>query len=292
MVNHDKPKVYQFELNSFNNGSYYTWNESKQSNQFIILNYKEFNKAALKTKAGVIYNNTYYKKGYPSLVNKEYDGNKKGIGKTLHIVENTFKELNYHFKWTILNTKEHGIPQNRERIYIVGFRDIKHHKKFEFRKPIELKLRLIDMLEDDVDEGYNLKEDAKNSFMNGLIKIKNGIVRVREAVKAKYTVANIGDGINLSVPSSETRRGRVGIGVAQTLDCACNQAIYLGGNLFKKYTPRMCVKLQGFDDDFKFNVSETQIKRQMGNSMSANITDGILNDICVIFKVEKRNSLF
>ena len=431
MVNHDKPKVYQFELNSFNNGSYYTWNKL-QSNQFIILNYKEFNKAALKTKAGVIYNNAYYKKGYPSLTNKEYDGNKKGIGKTLHIVENTFKELSYHFKWTILNTKEYGIPQNRERIYIVGFRDIKHHEKFEFRKPIELKLRLIDMLEDDVDEKYLLDErlveeykktgtaskfkgsqagqvidanerDSSQTIIAGSHGYSIGFVKYSKKSKTKfYPIETCVDNMPLfnvkeihlnlipqlrlspywfrheevKTAKSFAQRGRYCKSMRQvgrrlnengvredynydintkqqlefrtddianyitcvqkdsmvaiknapikmvqthTFNIKGNEAIKriydsdgvgpalttMGGghrepkvairnqygdfDIFRKYIPRECFRLQGFDDNFKFDVSDTQAYKQAGNSMSANLTDGILDDVCTILGIKKKH---
>ena len=286
MVNHDKPKIYGFEANTFNNINYYTWNESKQSRQFVILNYKDFNEAALKTKAGVIYNNTYYKKGYPSLVNKEYDGKKKGIGKTLHIVENTFKELGYFFQWKILNTKEHNVPQNRERIYIVGFKKEVHFKKFNFRLSSQLHINLKDILDDKIDDKYII--DIDNFY--DLIKVDSGLIKVKQAVKKGFILAEEGDSINFSVPSSLTRRGRVGKGIAQTLDCACNQLVVIkkeGKLCFKRLSPRECFKLQGFSNDFKFNVSDRQAYKQAGNSMSANITSFLLDDICEILRISR-----
>lgn len=166
MVNHDKPKVCQFELNTLKNINYYSWKPIKLQFKLSSKKYINLNKEALKTKKGVVWEGAYFKEGYPSLVNYEYDGKKKGIGKTLHIVENTFKELGYNFTWTILNTKEHGVPQNRERIYIVGFKNLKDFKKFKFQKPVELKTRLMDILEDKVDDKYLLSDNLVKCFNN------------------------------------------------------------------------------------------------------------------------------
>ena len=67
--------------------------------------------------------------------------------------------LNYNIYHKVLNTKDFGIPQNRERIFIVGFREDKH--SFKWPKPFELKLKLKDMLQDNPDSKYNLSERAK-----------------------------------------------------------------------------------------------------------------------------------
>ena len=66
------------------------------------------------------------------------------------------ENLGYHVYYKVLNTKHYGIPQNRERIFIVGFRDDKHTFNFPKKTPLELKLK--DMLEDNVDEKFYLKE--------------------------------------------------------------------------------------------------------------------------------------
>ena len=61
--------------------------------------------------------------------------------------------LGYHIYWQVLNTKDYGIPQNRERIFIIGFKDF---REFSFPKPIDLKLRLGDMLQDNPNSKYFL----------------------------------------------------------------------------------------------------------------------------------------
>lgn len=82
---------------------------------------------------------------------------KEKYGETFKNFVQSFKELGYTIYYEILNTKDYGVPQNRERIYIVGFRD---EVEFEFAPKEELKLRLKDMLEDEVDKKYHLSQEA------------------------------------------------------------------------------------------------------------------------------------
>lgn len=74
------------------------------------------------------------------------------------------------------------------------------------------------------------------------------------------------DSINFSNPNSETRRGRVGHGVSQTLDTACNQGI-LTKQRIRRLTPKECFALMDFNEEFKWNVSDSQAYKQAGNSI-------------------------
>lgn len=185
----------------------------------------------------------------------------------------------YHIYYKVLNAKKHGVPQNRERVFIIGIRD-DADKGWTWPEEVELNKRLRDVLEPVVDEKYFLSDkmveqlttntdhlipgdvsktirvgggggstDKKHAFdvikvvgntnpcwhgMKGNVFDEDGIsptlstnkgegIKVRTATKLGYEVAEEGDSINFSNPNSETRRGRVGRGVAQTLDTACNQ---------------------------------------------------------------------
>ena len=134
--------------------------------------------------------------------------------------------------------------------------------------------------------------EPKVAIANGLIEVSDE-VRVKEATKLGYKVAEEGDSINISVPSSKTRRGRVGKQVAQTLDTACNQVVFNNQYIFRKLTPRECFRLQGFDDGFIFpqKMSDTQLYKQAGNGMSRNILDMIFTQIftCYAKHIEKQN---
>jgi DNA (cytosine-5)-methyltransferase 1 len=160
----------------------------------------------------------------------------------------------YHLYWKVLNAKHHGVPQNRERVFLVGIRDDK-----DFRFPVEehLTKRLKDVLESAVDEKYFLSEkmvsylfsnsetqkEKGNGFKFSTIendeiskavttkagqRMDDNFLKIKSATSKGYEEATEGDLINFSVPSSETRRGRFGKGVAQTLDTACNQGVMIG----------------------------------------------------------------
>lgn len=152
----------------------------------------------------------------------------------------------YHIYHKVLNAKDFGVPQNRERVFIIGIRDDSDNN-FNFPKPFPLVKRLKDVLESDVDEKYYLSDEAitrikKSTFSQdfkdndtkysgcltaGYYKIPSdgNYLKVKSATKRGYEVATENDSINFSFPNSQTRRGRVGKEVAQTLDNACNQAI-------------------------------------------------------------------
>lgn len=165
----------------------------------------------------------------------------------------------YHIYHKVLNAKHYGVPQNRERVFIIGIRDDADNN---FHWPVKQHLtkRLKDVLEDEVEKKYYLSEKmlellAYNGRTNGIIADLNkggerGAVysensdimsclsatdykqpkqiEVKSATKKGFEIANEGDSINLSNLNSETRRGRVGKEVAQTLDTACNQAVMMG----------------------------------------------------------------
>ena len=179
-------------------------------------------------------------------------------GNTIRVVLETFNELGYYIDFNVFNSKYYGVPQNRERIYILGKRkDLveqpKYHDKTKGKKKFdeihnwavdninyvellpplqtEVTTRLIDVLEDEVDEKYYLSEEKTKKLtldFSLTSQDKHGIA-VREATKQGYAIAEQGDSVNFSFPDSKTRRGRVGKQVAQTLQAGeVNQGVVIG----------------------------------------------------------------
>lgn len=161
----------------------------------------------------------------------------------------------YHLYWKVLNAKDYGVPQNRERVFLIGIRDDIDNT---FRFPVEehLTKRLKDVLEDEVNDKYFLSEKMVSYLVtnsekqqlsgNGFkfsptegdtigkavtckagSRMDDDFIQVKSATSKGYEKATEGDSINFSVPNSETRRGRVGKGVAQTLDTQCNQGVWI-----------------------------------------------------------------
>jgi DNA (cytosine-5)-methyltransferase 1 len=249
----------------------------------------------------------------------------------------------YHIYWKVLNAKNYGIPQNRERVFIIGIRDDSDNV-FTWPKEIPLTKRLRDVLEDEVDEKYFLSEenvknlliynkrqedenrgfsakfrDVENTTTMDALKCggggKDDLIKIKSATQRGYEIATENDSINFSVPNSETRRGRVGKGVAQTLDTACNQGICIhvltpdrqnkrqNGRRFKedgdpsftvttqdqhgiydgfkirRLTPRECFRLMDFPDSFTWPVSDSQAYKQAGNSICVGVLEGIINKL-------------
>ena len=168
------------------------------------------------------------------------------------------EKLGYTNYYQVLNAKDYGIPQNRERVFTISI--LGKHNTFEFPIKQELKLKLKDMLEDEVDEKYylsdkmisyvlssgtktfyykpeidleiarplstdqNKRSGTTNYFSEQFLK-KDEKLLIKEATKQGYKEAYEGDSVNLEQPNSKTRRGRVGNQVAQTLTTSCNQAV-------------------------------------------------------------------
>lgn len=269
-------------------------------------------------------------------------------GRTIKEFVQALRDIGYHCHYDVINSKDYGVPQNRERLFLVGFLDVKLYHAFSFAPKIKLTKRLRDVLDSDVDEKYYLSHKLIEGFMShkdrheekgtgflwqpknkedianylranaslcptdnaiyegviGMLDIKGnesirrvyGVdgsapclqtmqggmrepkIQIKSATKQGYELASVGDSINLSMPKSETRRGRVGKQVAQTLDCACNQA-GVEQYRIRKLTPRECLRLQDFPDTFKQVISDSQLYKQAGNSMTVAVLEMIFRQI-------------
>lgn len=129
----------------------------------------------------------------------------------------------------------------------------------------------------------------------------NVCIKVAEATKQGYSECRVGiDSVNLSVPGSKTRRGRVGRDVANTLDTSCNQGIFVQVSeeltvyavwyekyqcyiAIRKLTPKECFRLQGWTDDYfekaEFVNSDSQLYKQAGNGVTVNVIRAIAERI-------------
>ena len=108
-------------------------------------------------------------------------------------------------------------------------------------------------------------------------------IPIKTANKLGYDLARGGDGIDLAYPNSKTRRGRVGHGVAKTLETGGNMGVMTEEMRIRKLTPLECWRLMGFDDeDFekaaKVN-SNSQLYKQAGNSIVVDVLVGILGNL-------------
>ena len=216
-----------------------------------------------------------------------------------------FKSLKgYTISWGVMNAKEQGTPQNRERVFIVGFRG--PGPQFSFPSKKELKITLKDLLCDVVNDKYFLSEkmikcfNARKEISKGYeFKPQNGerhanclsvkygnystdtYIKINSNTKSGYETAKLHDGISLSRPTSTTRRGRVGKQVAQTLDTSSSQGVLVEneqGYRIRRLTPREVSRIQGDSKDmFKFGkASDTKLYEFIGNAMDINTTKNLI----------------
>lgn len=184
--------------------------------------------------------------------------------------------MGYTNYWKVLNAKDYGIPQNRQRVFVVSI--LGEHEAYKFPEPIELKNKMTDLLESDVEERFYLtdkniamltKEDTgkyprKKRFLDN-IEIGNEIARTiqtrqRMAPDENYVITN---------PSGKT----------------------LEEKQLRQVTPLECWRLMGFsDEDFykaKKEVSNTQLYKQAGNSIVVNVLEGIFSQMFKEVKKEQ-----
>ena len=193
-------------------------------------------------------------------------------GQTFAVIYRVLTDIGYTVECQLLNTRW-VLPQNRERIYIVGhFGRGSRAKVFPFTE------------NDKIYYNSSSRSKSKTKFCGAITTGKghrreSNYIKVKEATKKGYAEAKVGDSINLSVPNSKTRRGRVGKGEAQTLDTGMQQYT-LDKTKIRRLTPIECERLQGFPDQWTskgnldgkvVDISDTQRYKQCGNAVSVPI---------------------
>lgn len=190
---------------------------------------------------------------------KGHDG-----GNTFRVITETLEALGYHVKSKVMNSMEYGnVPQNRERIYIVGFRDKVKIDRFEFPSPIKLSRNITDVLETNVDQKYyyegkplydRLKNDVREQ--GKVYQWRRQYVRENKKGVSPTLTANMGTGGH-------------------------NVPIIFDGKGIRKLTPRECFRLQGFPDSYKLptNLTDSALYKQAGNSVSVPVLSRVAEQI-------------
>lgn len=193
-------------------------------------------------------------------------------GRTLKVILNHIESLDYYVKYEILRAGDFGVPQNRERTYIVGFD--KHYynlpEDYDFQFPIPTfeKTRIGNILEDDVDDRYTLTDTIWNGFQ-----------------RRKQNNINRGAGFGYCL--FDENSPYVSTLVARYYKDGQEILIDQGNDKNpRKLTPRECARLQGFPDSFIIPVSNMQAYKQFGNSVAVPVVRAVAKRI-----VEEMNTL-
>ncbi len=186
-------------------------------------------------------------------------------GRTLSVILSHIDALDYYVKYAILRAGDFGVPQNRERTYIVGFDknyyDMPEEYDFQFPEPTYEKTRLGDILESHVDERYTLTDAIWEGFK-----------------KRKQNNINRGAGFGYCLFNEESPY--VSTLVARYYKDGQEILIDQGPDKKpRKLTPRECARLQGFPDSFIIPVSNMQAYKQFGNSVAVPVVRAVAKRI-------------
>lgn len=243
-------------------------------------------------------------------------------GNTWQVVQDVFNSLDYQLYSQVLNSKNYGIPQHRERIFVIGFKNPPKNG-FEFPQPIELEHTMQDFLEDYTDSKYFLKEkgikfvtSSKNrqkryTQINGDIMLcqkanqqfnwhgdfvfepnftgefDDFVFDVNDVEEKYYLSQKVKDYVLAGGTKTFKTSTKTDLPVARPLLQSMHKMHRAGVDNYvthnqgriRKLTPRECLRLMGFRDDFKIVVSDTQMYRQAGNSIVVDVLIALLKQI-------------
>ena len=195
-------------------------------------------------------------------------------GNTFRVILEALKDVGYHVRYAVLNAMEYGnIPQNRERIYIVGFRTKKVFEKFTFPEPIPLKKTIHDVIDfiNPVDEKYlYTKGKYKGDIYDKLVAAMDDSNAVYQW-RRKYVRKNM-SGV---VPTLTANQGEGGHNVCLV---KTKQGI-------RKMTPKECFNTQGFPESFVLpDIADGRLYKQAGNSVCVSVVQRIAEQMLVAMK--------
>lgn len=186
-------------------------------------------------------------------------------GRTLRVIINHLEAMNYYVKYEVLRAADFGVPQNRERIYIVGISKdhfvLPNNYDFPFPNPTNVPTLLGNILENNTDEKYTISDALWQGHQRRKIEHKekgngfgyslfNRMSAYANTLSARYYK----DGSEILIDQGENVNPR-------------------------KLTPRECARLQGFPENFIIPVSDTQAYKQFGNSVAVPVIRAVANNI-------------
>ena len=202
-------------------------------------------------------------------------------GKTLEVIKGTMEELGYTFYQEVLNAADYGIPQNRERIYMVCFRNDLRVNSFTYPKPFKLTRHVEDFMLDDEELLKELTIERPDTYYNG---VKDNQYR------------------NKSIRLGMVNKGRQGEriysakGIAITLSANgggifAKTGGYLINGKTRKLHPRECARIMGYPDSYKISQNTNQAYTQLGNSVVIDVLQFIAIEIGTVLEEKNKKRI-
>ena len=227
-------------------------------------------------------------------------------GKTWKTIKETFeKDCGYDVYFQVLNAKDYGIPQSRERIFCIGF---KKETEFKYPAPIPLEKSVYDFLQEKFNKKYLLKEKGVHfitrsiNYQKSYTQINGDIIlcqkrnqqfnwhgdfvfhpkkkndrKTPQTDNTLFPVSQYEE--NYYISHTPEKFAIESVGDEEVMSLVSQQELDLTMGRFRKLTPRECLRLMGFDDTFNIVVSDTETYKQAGNSIVVNVLMALLKQI-------------
>ena len=196
-------------------------------------------------------------------------------GRTYKVIKKSFEQIGYTVYEKILNSKDFGVPQNRERIYIVAFRNDIDSSDFHFPEGNDSDTKISDIMEE---HEVSVKYYLSTAYIDTL-----------KRHRARHEA--LGHGFGYEIRDVSGQAGALvcgGMGRERNLivDMRLTNFVpvtHIKGQVnrqgIRKMTPREWARLQGFPDDYKLSLADTHLYKQLGNSVTVNVIEAIADNI-------------
>lgn len=196
-------------------------------------------------------------------------------GRTYKVIKKSFEQIGYTVYEKVLNSKDFGVPQNRERIYIVAFRNDIDSSSFRFPEGNDSDTKISDIMEE---HEVSVKYYLSTAYLETL-----------KRHRARHEA--LGHGFGYEIRDVSGQAGALvcgGMGRERNLivDMRLTNFVpvtHIKGEVnrqgIRKMTPREWARLQGFPDDYKLTLADTHLYKQLGNSVTVNVIEAIADNI-------------
>lgn len=196
-------------------------------------------------------------------------------GRTFKVIKGAFEQIGYRVFYKILNSRDFGVPQNRERIFLVCFRNDLAPETFEFPEPTDRSKTIRDILDEaPISPKYYLSDVYLESLKRHRAHheaLGHGFgyeIKELDGIASAIVCGGMGRERNLLIDHRKH---------------SMTPVTHIKGEINKedvrKMTPREWARLQGFPDDYKFVLSDTHLYKQFGNSVTVNVIKAIAEKV-------------
>ena len=198
-------------------------------------------------------------------------------GKTWETMKNVFEELGYYYQWKIIDSRDHGIPQGRRRLFVVGFLDKEANCLFQFPKERVLEFKMQDFLLDNCAEGHFITDEKGEIVLipGGEPVTRHLSQKLVDYVMSPGTKNFYHENAEIDLPVARAILSTQG----NTHRASVNNYVSTKDGHIRALEPREALRLMGFPDDFKMTVSRAQSYKQSGNSIVVDVLMDIVKEI-------------